>query len=243
MTINSEKNRCKMNKIDISISKAATIAAVGLLLITILAPIADFVILQKLIVPNDSALTTKNIIASERLFRVGILFFLIVSVLDIIVAWAIYVFLIPVNKNLSLLAAWFRIVYASILAVVTIYLINVLHLISKAEYLSTFIAEELQARIMLSVNMFRQGWEFGLIIFGVHLLLIGYLILKAGYMKRILGSLIILASLGYMIDGFGNLLSVKYNLTISMFTFIGEVILIFWLLIKGRKIQVVNGNE
>jgi hypothetical protein len=58
-------------------------------------------------------------------------------------------------------------------------------------------------------------------------------------MRKILKTLIILAALGYLIDGFGKLLLTDYSISISMFTFIGEVILIFWLLIKGRKIEAM----
>ena len=144
------------------------------------------------------------------------------------------------NKSLSLLAAWFRIVYATILAVVLIYLLNVLQLLHGADYLASFTTNQIQTQIMLSLNTFNLGWGFGLIIFGFHLLLLGYLVFKAGYMRKILGILLILASLGYLIDGFGKLLSTDYNMNISLFTFIGEVILIFWLLIKGWKIKVVN---
>jgi len=93
---------------------------------------------------------------------------------------------------------------------------------------------------MLSLDTFTLGWEFGPIIFGFHLLLLGYLVFRAGYMQKFLGILIILASLGYLIDGMGKLLSSNYNINISAFTFIGEVILIFWLLIKGRKIQATD---
>ncbi len=225
---------------DVSLSKSAIIAAIGLLAMAILAPIANFSILKGLIVPDNAAKTVSNIVASEGQFRIGICCFLIVSVLDIIVAWALYVFLTPVNKSLSLLTAWFRIVYATLLGVILIYLIHVLQLLSGADYLTVFESDQLQAQVMLSLNTFTSGWEFGLIIFGVHLLLLGYLVFKAGYMRKILGILIILASLGYLIDGFGKLLSSHYNISISMFTFIGEVVLIFWLLIKGRKIKELN---
>jgi hypothetical protein len=163
---------------------------------------------------------------------------LIVALLDIIVAWALYVFLKPINRQLSLLTAWLRIVYATILISVLIYLLNVLALLSGAEYLSGFSTAQLNSQVMIFLNMFTRGWDFGLIVFGFHLLLLGYLILKAGYMHKILGSLIILAALGYLIDGFGRLLLTDYSISISMFTFIGEVILIFWLLIKGRKIDM-----
>jgi len=222
---------------DISINNSAIIAGISLLLMAIIAPIANFSILQGLIDPSDVAKTVSNIRENIGIFRIGIVLFLIVALLDILVAWALYIFLSQQNKSLSLLTAWLRVVYASILCVVIINLINVLQLLNGADYLSVFSESQLQTQIMLSLNIFNKGWEFGLIIFGFHLLLLGYLILKAGYMRKLLGILILLAALGYIIDGFGKLLFSNYSISISMFTFIGEVILIFWLLIVGRKIK------
>jgi len=225
---------------EISLKKAAIIAGIGLLIMAILAPIANFSILHGLVVVGDAAKTTNNIIASDGLFRIGICFFFIVAILDIIVAWALYVFLKQVNKNLSFLTALFRTVYATMLSVDLFYLIYVLQLLSGADYLSVFTTNQIQAQVMLSINTFNHCWEFGLIIFGFHLLLLGYLIFKAGYMRRILGILIVLTALGYLTDGFGKLLSLDYRISIATFTFVGEVVLIFWLLIKGRKIQETN---
>ncbi len=225
---------------EISLKNSAIIAGIGLLIIAIIAPIANFAIIQRLIDPNDVAKTVSNITESNGIFRLGISLFMIVALLDILVAWALYIFLKPVNKSLSLLTAWLRIVYATILVVVLINLLNVLQLLNGADYLSVFSTNQLQTQVMLSLNIFTHGFGFGLIIFGFHLLLLGYMIYKAGYMRKILGILIILAALGYLIDGFGNLLSIDYNITISMYTFIGEVILIFWLLIIGRKIKETN---
>jgi len=233
-------NRAQNQIAEISLNNSAIIAGIGLLLMAILAPIANFAIIQGLIDPNDAAKTVSNISESNGLFRLGICLFMIVALLDIIVAWALYIYLIPVNKQLSLFTAWLRIIYATILGVVLINLINVLQLINGADYLTGFSIAQIQAQVMLSLNIFTHGWEFGLIIFGFHLLLLGYLILKAGYMRRILGILIILAAFGYLIDGFGKLLSADYSISISIFTFVGEVILIFWLLIKGRKVQEEN---
>lgn len=221
----------------ISLKNSAITAGIGLLIMAIIAPIANFTIIQGLIDPSDVAKTVSNITSSNGLFRLGIGLFMIVALLDIIVAWALYVYLIPINKHLSLLTAWLRLAYAAILVVVLINLINVLHLLNGAGYLNEFSTGQLNTQVMLSIDNFTHGWEFGLIIFGFHLLLLGYLILKAGFMRYILGILLILAALGYLIDGFGKLLLSDYNLSISMFTFIGEVVLIFWLLIKGIKIE------
>lgn len=232
--MNSVKNQVA----EISIKNSAIVAGISLLLMAIIAPIANFAIIQKLVDYNDATKTVGNIVASSGLFRIGICLFLVVALLDIIVAWALYAFLKPINRQLSLLTAWLRVVYATILIAVLIYLLNALALLSGAEFLSGLSAAQLNSQVMISLNMFARGWELGLIIFGFHLLLLGYLILKAGYMHKILGSLIILAALGYLIDGFGKLLLTDYSISISMFTFIGELILIFWLLIKGRKIDM-----
>ncbi|MDD5065783.1 MAG: DUF4386 domain-containing protein, partial [bacterium] len=105
------------NITDISQRKAALIAGLGLLIMTIAAIFADFNVFQKLIIPADANATINNIKANETLFRIGIGSFLIVIICDIIVAWALYIFLRPINKGLSMLTAWFRLVYAVIFSV------------------------------------------------------------------------------------------------------------------------------
>ncbi len=221
----------------ISLKQSAVIAGVGLLLMAVLGPVANFKIIQGLIDPGDVVKTVSNIVASEGLFRLGIVLFLIVALLDIIVAWALYIFLIPINKQLSLLTAWLRIIYATVLLVVLTNLIHVLIFLGGHEYLNIFSSEQLNGQVMLSLAFFNRGWEFGLIIFGFHLLLLGYLLSKAGYMRKILGILVIIASLGYIVDGLGKLISANYHLTISMYTFIGEVVLMVWLLIRGIQLK------
>ena len=221
---------------DISTGRAAVIAGIALILMTVLGPFANFSVLLGLLVPDDAAKTVANIMASGEKFRIGIACFLFVAVLDVIVAWALYVFLKPANKSISLLAAWFRIVYAAMLAVILVYLLEVLQLTGDGSYLSAFDQSQINAQVMLALNNFSTGWQFSLIIFGIHLLLLGHLFFWSDYTPRYLGVLLAIAGLGYMTDGLGKTLVPGYDLTVAMFTFIGEVVLVFWLLIKGRKI-------
>jgi hypothetical protein len=231
--MNSDLNTSRFA--DISIRKSAIVAGLGLLLMAILAPIANFGVFETLIVPGEATTTANNIMASPGLFRTGIFVFLIVAILDVVVAWALYILLKPVNKSLSLLAAWFRVVYAAILAISLSNLLIVLQLLNGDGYLKAFETNQLYAQVMLFLNAFTDGWDLGLVIFGLHLLVLGYLVFKSGYLPKILGILVIVAGLGYLIDNLGKLLSSNYNLTIAMFTFIGEVLLIFWLLWRGIK--------
>lgn len=213
--------------------KAAIVAGLGLLIMTILA-----IFVASPIVPGDTETTVNNIVANELLFRIAICSFIIVAILDVVVAWALYVFLKPVNKDLSLLMAWFRLVYATILGIALASLFVVLPILSDANYMSVFETDQLRALVTLFLNAFSYGWDIGLVFFGLHLFLLGYLVFKLdypGYIPRILGVLLVIASLGYLIDSFGRFLSPSYDLSIILFTFIGELLLMLWLLWRGAK--------
>jgi hypothetical protein len=214
---------------------AALVAGLGLLLMAILAHFANFYVLQNLIVANDAKATAEHILANGGLFRVGISCFLLVAVLDVVVAWGLYVLLEPVSRNLSLLAAWFRVVYAAVFAIALMPLLGVLQLLSGTDALKGLETNQLHAQVMLSLGAFRSGWDLGLVLFGFHLLVLGYLAFKSGSIPRWLGVLLEIAALGYLVDSFGKFLVPNYNLSISTFTFVGEFLLIFWLLWKGIK--------
>jgi hypothetical protein len=127
--MNSDKNTSRFT--DVSLRTAAIVAGLGLLVMAILAPFTNFYVFQNLIVPGDAKTTADNIMASGGLFRIGISCFLVVAILDIVVAWALYVLLKPVNRSLSLLAAWFRVVYAAVFTIALNNLIDALQLLSK----------------------------------------------------------------------------------------------------------------
>lgn len=209
------------------VNKFALIAGAALLLMAIIAPIANFAILEKLIVPNNSVMTLENIQNALLSFRLSILLFLLTAALDVVVAWAMYQFFIPQNKALSLLAAWFRVIYAALLCALLGSLLKVQLL---AEHGGN------PDQVMLHLEAFQGGWSLALILFGFHLILLGELFRKAGYMKHILGYLLYLAGFGYIFDGITSLLAPYFPLEISAFTFLGEILLIFWLFISGRKV-------
>ena len=99
---------------DISLRTTAIVAGVGLLLMAILSPIAYLNTFQSLVKFDDAALTAQNILNSMGAFRTCTILLFTVAILDVVVAWALYILLIPANKNLSALAAWLRVIYAGI---------------------------------------------------------------------------------------------------------------------------------
>jgi hypothetical protein len=208
----------------LSLRTAAIVAGVGLLLMAILAPIAYLNTFQSLVKFDDAALTAQNIMNAVGAFRLCILLLFIVILLDIVVAWALYIVLVPANKNLSVLAAWLRVIYAGI----SLFAISKLYLA-----LQVISADGTQA--MPFLKAFQSIWDMAYIFFGFHLLVLGYLAFTSGYVPKWLGVFLLLTGAGYLVDGLGKTFSPAYNLSIAQFTFVGEVLLIFGLLWKGFK--------
>jgi Domain of unknown function (DUF4386) len=132
-----------------SLGTAALIAGIGLLLMVIAAPFAELYVFPRLVVPGNAAETTQNIIANKALFTSAIFGYLITFICDLVVAWALYVYLKPVNENLSLLTAWFRLVYTLIALVALPGLISARSVAGSSHALSGCIQKQLVFWIIL----------------------------------------------------------------------------------------------
>lgn len=223
----------------LSLNKLAKLTGIGYLIIFITGFYSNFFVLESLLVPGNPELTVNNVINNDLLFRSGILGFVIMVIADLILAWTLYYLLSEINKSISLLAALFRTVNAAIFGLALPHLLNVLNLLPDGEY-------RIQAgnEILSAFAGFNSTWLIGLIFFGFHLVILGYLILKSGYIPKILGILLFIAGVGYLIDSFANILLPNYNAYKDIFMMIvmlpgiiGELSFTIWLLVKGSKIN------
>lgn len=123
---------------DLPLRTFALIAGVGLLLMAVLAGIANFGAIEGLVTKDDATKTAHDILASQEAFRFALLALVFVAILDVVVAWALFGFLKPVHEGLSRLAAWLRVAYAAVFAVAISQLVGALHLLGNADYLKTF---------------------------------------------------------------------------------------------------------
>jgi hypothetical protein len=223
-----------------SLRTAALIAGIGLLIMVVAAPFAELFVFPKLVVSGNAAETTQNIIANKTLFTSAIFGYLITFICDLIVAWALYVLLKPVNEELSLLTAWFRWVYTVIALDALLNLVTVLRILNASDILTGSQLDQFSAQVILSIQAFRSHWYFGLIFFGIHLGLLGYLAIRSKYIPSILGVLLIIAGSGYLLTNLKPFLFPTINLDFAEYTFYGELIFMLWLLIKGPRIQESN---
>jgi hypothetical protein len=173
-----------------SIKNTARLAGFLILLIAIMAPFSILYLPSTLIVPGDAATTVSNVMASEGLFRLGIVVDSVVILLEIVVIAILYVLLRPVNRTLALVAALARLAMTVVMAVNVFNSLGVLLLLGDAEYLTVFEPGQLHALVLLVLNLHESGIYIWQVFFGLHWVAVGYLVFKSGYFPRILGILL-----------------------------------------------------
>ena len=194
----------------------------------------------RLVVSGNAAATARNILASERLFRAGIVSELICAVEFIFVLWALYRLLGGVNKTHASLMVILGLVCVPMMLLNALNDIAALKLLGGADFLSVFDQPQRQALALLFLELHRYGFVVGWIL-GLWLFPFGLLVFKSGFLPRILGVLLIAAGFGYLADCLTPLLLPSYENMVGRWAAIpltlGEPAIILWLLLVGAKDQ------
>lgn len=221
---------------------AALVGAAGLLMMAVLAPPA-FGALDALVVPTDGTATVHNIAATMRSFRASIAALLIVALLDIVVAWAMWQLLRGINDGAATLVAWLRVAYTAGLVVALGHLLQAAQLVDAGATLA-LPPEWVAWQVSSLIAAFRSGFSVALAVFGLHLVGLGLLLTRSALVPRWLAVLVSVAGAGYMVDAFGAIVVSGYDLAVARFTFVGEALLIFWLAYRGiRALRSRSGSS
>jgi len=214
----------------------ARMAGVFYVLTAVTSVFGQFFVLGKLVVQGDAAATATNILAHQPFFRLGFAALLISVAFSIAMTALFYDLFKPVNRSLSLLAAFFHLVGLAIMAFGSLLQLAPLVVLGGGQYLSVFKVEQLQALAFTFLQLSAQAFDAFIVFFGFYCVFIGYLIFKSTFLPRVVGALMALAGLGYLTllsKPLANYLS-PYNLIPAAF---GETSLMFWLLIVGVNVQ------
>lgn len=217
----------------------ARVAGLLYVLVILCAGFAQGFVRGTLVVPGDAAATAANIVASENLFRLGLVADLVAFVSDAVVAVLLYVLLRPVSRTASLVAAALRLVAHP--AIASLNLLNhwaALRLLTGGGAAALEPGQLPGAALML-MEAHGVGYLLAGAFFGLHLLVLGWLLWRSDLFPRTLGILVAVAAAGYLLESFGSLLLPDAR---SLFTWIvgitaviGEVSLALYLLVKGVR--------
>jgi Domain of unknown function (DUF4386) len=234
-----------INPIEDSQRTAARVAGFAYLITFATVVYVNFGIHDRLIVDNDAAETARNILAHERLFRIGIAGDLIYCAGVVILLTALYVILKPVNRGLALLAAFWRLVWVLMWLVMTLNFFDALRFLSGADYLRTFETEQLQALARLDLATRFDYYYVGLLFGALASTVCGYLWFKSRYIPRALAAFGLISSAFCVACTFIFYIFPHFDQVVNLWWFdtpmgIFDIVLSFWLLFKGLRPSAVD---
>jgi len=197
----------------------------------------------KLIVHGNATATANNIAASERLFRLGIAGELIGQAGFIFVALALYDLFKGVSRRQASLMLGLIVVSIPIAFVNELNSVAAVVLVRGADFLSAFDKPQRDALAMLFLKLHGQGFVVAEIFWGLWLFPLGLLVYRSRFLPRFLGVWLGLAGVAWVILSLTGILLPQYESKVDTYSqpaFIGEIVFMLWLLIRGAKPPALN---
>lgn len=222
--------------------KIAKISGIAYVIIFIAGFYSNFAVLESLADSNNSTITTANFINNHSQFGIGLLGFVVMLFFDVLLVWSLTGLTKSVNRKITYIASLFRLLHALFFGIALFKLWSIYLLTSNAS-----ISDILKHSVVNLLIDFDTFWTIGLLFFGIHLIILGYLVLKSVDIPKALGFLLLLAAIGYILDGMAKLFMSNYidykdvfEIIVVTPSVIGEFSFTIWLLVIGFKKQTTQ---
>jgi hypothetical protein len=242
-TITAETGKDIEVSLNDSLKTYARFAGLFYLLIAIAGGFSIGYVPSVIIEPGDASTTAQNIAENLGLFQIGIAADIFVLMLEVVLTVMLYRLFKPVNRTLSLIAAFCRLAMSVVMALNLLNYLIPLLLLSGAVYLNVFDPDQLHALALLFLDTHQYGVYIWGLFFSCHLMALGYLVLKSGYFPRVIGVLMMVGSIGYALESIAaishvdNALVSAAVITFLVVAVVGELSFAFWLLIKTVNVS------
>lgn len=229
-------------KVNHSKRKTAIITGASIVLMAVVAGIIMPLVFKPVFDANSEAV--EEVVSSvQSNFLIGIIGWMVILITDLIASWGLYKFFKnEINRKAEIMGG-LRLLYSVGLAIGIIQLIRA-NLMISSEIFNTMEVYEL-------VISFQSIWQFSLIIFGVHLLLLSSLVCEKKTFRQVISGLLFFAGIGYLISNTSDIIITNYDVlyrdnvevVFILPMVLGEVMLAFWLMFKGGKQKNTIGQE
>ena len=220
--------------------KAARVAGLWYLSMALTGPFTLIYIPSTLIVRGNAAATASKILEHQTMFRLGVAAELVGAVLFIATAVALYRLLSGVSQTRAMQMVTFAAVSAGIAFFNALNNVAALTLFRGGEFLTPLGTLQREALGMLFIRLHGQGNVINEIFWGLWLLPMGLLVIRSGFLPRFIGVWLIINCAAYVALSFIGLFAPQYSgiaFTSAQPALFGELAIVFWLLIKGAKVQ------
>ena len=218
---------------------AARIAGLAYLISFVTVIAVNFGVFARLIIRGNPMETARNILANETLFRIGVAGDILYCVGVVVLLTALYVILKPVSQNLSLVAAFGRLVHGLSWLLVSLNLFTALRLLSVADYSRAFGPDQVSALASLYLSG-SDAYYIGLLFWGLAATIGSYLWFRSKYIPRALASFGVVSSAWCTACTFVFYIFPDFSKAVNLWWFdspmvVFELVLSFWLLFKGLR--------
>lgn len=227
-----------MRSVETSPAAYARLAGFLYLLIIVCGVFSEAYIRASLVVAGDAGATVDNIRMSGGLFRLGFIADSIMLLSDVAIAILFYQMLKSVNRTLALGAAAFRLTQAAILGFNLLNYYAAMLLLSGSVYIANFEPQQLNALVMLFLEMHSHGYDLGLLFFSISTLLLATLLIRSDYFPALLGYGLIAAGLVYLAGSFIRFLAPQWVAgfaPVYIVPLVAELSFCLWLLARGVR--------
>lgn len=211
---------------------AGLIAGFSLIVMAIAAGFS-YGFVQNKLVHESAKITLQNLAENKNLFLAGLAGWIVIFTTDLIVSGALYLFFRNSRKRISAITAIIRIVYSLLLGFAIFQLFSILPDLTNTEAAT---------KISLQFASFEKIWSIGLIVFGFHLIGLGYLSIKSKFTPNILAYLLYLAGVSYVFIHvskqfalFNQHIIASTESVLALPMALGEILFAFWLVYIGLK--------
>lgn len=198
----------------LSTSKAAMVVGIAFIASVLIVSIVDDLLLANFVVPGDTAALSEDIEANRTNYSFAVIGYLFVLVLDSIIGLALYVVLKPASKILALLTAVLRLLYVCALVI----------------GLFALVFQVVDVYGYASIQL------IGYIFFALHIFFLGYTVSRSGYIPKLIGALLVIASFTYIVFFVDLRLSETLEVITMLTMAFAELSLSVWLLVKRKTL-------
>ncbi|MEP4533198.1 MAG: DUF4386 domain-containing protein [Cyclobacteriaceae bacterium] len=223
-----------------SIKKDARITGLMYLLVIICAGFSQGYVRGTLYITGDALATAANILDNQGLFRLGLVSDLTAFILDVIISVMFYQMLKPFGKTLAMVSSALRLIAHP--AIGALNLLNhfmALNVLGGAELFAGFDQAQLESLSLIFMDAHRYGYLIAGGFFGVHCALLGVQLHRSSLTPKFMGWFMVMAAVGYLMETFGDFLYPGNEewlaWLVGLSAALGEVVLAFYLLIRGVK--------
>jgi hypothetical protein len=214
--------------------KYAIIAGISLIVMALAAGYSYGYVFGSLVETDNPSSTLMSLNHSKGIFGSGVIGWLVILITDLLLAWSLYRYFLQVNAKVSLATGLIRAVYSAVLALAIYQLIIVWSMLPATKQDTSVLMQQFAD--------FEKYWSMGLILFGVHLIGLGFLSIKSKTVPNWMGWLLYIAGLSYIAIHGAKAMALEATGAIAMAEMLlaapmalAELGLAVWLLWRGGK--------